>query len=165
VKRSWLFFVGFALVALICAGVLSYFADSDPDGLDSATLKGCEEVAGQLTGDCIAQQAGDHHMADSPLANYAVGGDDRFTGVAGVLGVLATTAVAGGLFWLLRRRPSGSTSPDGAAGAGGGTAGVAPEDAAAGSSAVAGGGGAPAAGNGATAAGGVGAPTGEGNRP
>jgi cobalt/nickel transport protein len=115
VKRSWLFFAGFALVALICAGVLSYFADSDPDGLDSATLKGCEEVAGQLTGDCIAQQAGDHHMADSPLANYAVGGDDRFTGVAGVLGVLATTAVAGGLFWLLRRRPRTSPPPDGTA--------------------------------------------------
>lgn len=121
-RRSWKFFAGFALVALICAGVLSYFADSAPDGLDSATRKGCEEVAGQLTGDCIAQNAGDHHMADSPLANYAVGGDNRFTGVAGVLGVLATAAIAGGLFWLLRRRPSGSAPPDGAAGTGGGTA-------------------------------------------
>jgi cobalt/nickel transport protein len=127
VKRSWLFFAGFALVALICAGVLSYFADSDPDGLDSATLKGCEEVAGQLTGDCIAQNAGDHHMADSPLADYAVGGDDRFTGVAGVLGVLATAAIAGGLFWLLRRRPSGSTPSDASAGTSGGTTGGAGE--------------------------------------
>ena len=108
-KRSWKFFAGFALVALVCAGVLSYFADSNPDGLDSATLKGCEVVetadGDKLTGDCIAQRAGDHHLADSPLADYAVGGDDRFTGVAGVLGVLATAAVAGGLFWLLRRRP------------------------------------------------------------
>jgi cobalt/nickel transport protein len=108
VKR-WRFFIGFALVALICAGVLSYFADSDPDGLDSATLKGCEveetDAAEQLTGNCIAQRAGDHHLADGPLADYAVDGDDRFTGVAGVLGVLATAVVAGGLFWLLRRRP------------------------------------------------------------
>lgn len=117
--RSWKFFAGFALVALICAGVLSYFADSDPDGLDSATLKGCEKVAGQLTGDCIAKNAGDHHLADSPLANYAVGGDNRFTGVAGVLGVLATAAVAGGLFWLLRRRSSAAPPEAGTASASG----------------------------------------------
>jgi cobalt/nickel transport protein len=111
-KRPWVFFAGFALVALIVAGVLSYFADSDPDGLDSATLKGCEVVetdrGEQLTGECIAQRAGDHHLADSPLADYAVDGDDRFTGVAGVLGVLATAVIAGGLFWLLRRRPQKS---------------------------------------------------------
>lgn len=109
------FFVGFALVALIIAGVLSYFADSDPDGLDSATLKGCEVVetaqGERLTGDCIAQNAGGHHLSDSPLADYAVGGDDRFTGVAGVLGVLATAVLAGGLFWLLRRRPQKSEKP------------------------------------------------------
>jgi cobalt/nickel transport protein len=107
-NRTWVFFAGFALVALVFAGVLSYFADSDPDGLDSATLEGCEVVetgAGEeLTGDCIARNAEDHHLADSPLADYAVGGDDRLTGVAGVLGVLATAVVAGGLFWLLRRR-------------------------------------------------------------
>jgi cobalt/nickel transport protein len=113
VKRSWLFLASFALVALVIAGALSYFADSDPDGLDSATLEGCEVVeSGQgeeLTGSCIAQNAEDHGMADSPLADYAVSGDDRFTGAAGILGVVATAAVAGGLFWLLRRR-SGTTS-------------------------------------------------------
>lgn len=107
-RRTWLFFAGFALVALVIAGALSYFADSDPDGLDSATLEGCEVVgtdAGEeLRGDCIAQNADEHELADGPLADYAVGGDDRFTGVAGVLGVLATFVVAGGLFWLLRPR-------------------------------------------------------------
>jgi cobalt/nickel transport protein len=107
--RSWQFFAGFALVALIFAGVLSYFADSNPDGLDSATLRGCEVVrtaqGDELRGDCIAQRAGEHRMSDSPLADYAVGGDRRLTGVAGVLGVLATAVVAGGLFWFLRRRP------------------------------------------------------------
>jgi cobalt/nickel transport protein len=112
-RRHWKFFAGFALVALVCAGVLSYFADSDPDGLDSATLKGCSVVqtaqGEELTGNCIAQQAGQHHMSDSPLADYAVGGDDRFTGVAGVLGVLATAVLAGGLFWLLRKRPRDRT--------------------------------------------------------
>jgi cobalt/nickel transport protein len=118
-KKSWVFFAGFAVVALVVAGVLSYFADPDPDGLDSATLQGCEVVttdAGEeLTGDCIAKDAEDHRLADGPLADYAVGGDDRFTGVAGVLGVLATFVVAGGLFWLLRRRPAGreKVAPDG----------------------------------------------------
>lgn len=108
-NRTWLFFAAFALVALVVAGVFSYFADSDPDGLDSATLKGCEVVetdAGEeLTGDCIAKNAKDHDLADGPLADYAVGGDDRFTGVAGVLGVVGTLVVAGGLFWVLRKRP------------------------------------------------------------
>jgi len=108
VKRTWLFFAGFALVALVVAGALSYFADSNPDGLDSATLEGCEVVetdqGEELTGSCIAQNAEEHGMADSPLADYAVDGDDTFTGVAGVLGVLATFVVAGGLFWLLRPR-------------------------------------------------------------
>jgi cobalt/nickel transport protein len=107
-KRLWLFFAGFAIVALVIAGALSYFADSDPDGLDTATLEGCEVVetdAGEeLRGDCIAKNAGDHDLADSPLADYAVDGDDRFTGLAGVIGVVATLAVAGGLFWLLRKR-------------------------------------------------------------
>ncbi|HEX6360740.1 PDGLE domain-containing protein [Actinophytocola sp.] len=112
-KLPWKFFAGFALVALVCAGVFSYFADSDPDGLDSATLEGCQVVNEQLTGNCIAQLAGEHHLSDSPLADYAVDGDDRFTGVAGVLGVLATAAVAGGLFWFLRKRPA-TERPDGA---------------------------------------------------
>jgi cobalt/nickel transport protein len=106
--KLWLFFAGFTLVALVIAGALSYFADSNPDGLDTATLDGCEVVetaqGEELTGTCIAQQAGDHQLADSPLADYAVGGDDRFTGVAGVLGVLATLVVSVGLFWLLRKR-------------------------------------------------------------
>jgi len=111
-NRKWLFFAGFALAALIIAGALSYFADSDPDGLDSATLTGCEVVRtpnGELKGDCIAKNAKDHHLAGGPLADYTVGGDDRLTGLAGVLGVLATAVVAGGLFWLLRRRPSKET--------------------------------------------------------
>lgn len=115
-KKTWLFFAGFALVALVFAGVFTYFADSDPDGLDSATLKGCEVVetdAGEeLTGDCIAKNAKDHDLADGPLADYSVGGDDRFTGVAGVLGVVGTLVVAGGLFWVLRKRPAKQDDQD-----------------------------------------------------
>ncbi|MEU4767111.1 PDGLE domain-containing protein [Actinosynnema sp. NPDC023794] len=87
------FFLGFAVVSLLLAGVVSYFADSNPDGLDHVT-----EQHG------IAEHAQDHPLAGWPLADYALGGDDRFTGLAGVLGVVLTLAVAGGLFWLLRKR-------------------------------------------------------------
>ncbi|HET9143909.1 PDGLE domain-containing protein [Actinophytocola sp.] len=113
-KRLALFFAGFAVVALILAGVVSYFASSDPDGLDAATLKGCEvvraETGERLDGSCIAQSAEDHRLAAGPFADYAVGGDDRFTGIAGIVGVLATLAVAYGLFGLLRRRSKAESS-------------------------------------------------------
>ena len=104
------FALGFLLVALIVAGGLSYFASPDHDGLDTVTLHGCDVIetdAGeQLDGTCIAQHAGDHALADSPLAEYALGGTDGTVGPAGVIGVLVTLAAAGGLFWLLRRRGS-----------------------------------------------------------
>ena len=109
------FLIGFLLVALVIAGGLSYVASSDPDGLDSVTLNGCtvtETAEGeQLDGTCIAQNAGDHQMAGSPLADYAVAGQDGTTGLAGILGVLVTALVVGLLFRVLRlpdgRRPVG----------------------------------------------------------
>ncbi|MCZ4077128.1 PDGLE domain-containing protein [Rhodococcus sp. H36-A4] len=102
------FYLWFALAALIVAGFVSYFASSHPDGLDSATLRGCEVVqtddgAEILTGSCIAQSETDHTMTGSPLADYTVGGRDGLTGVAGVIGVSATFALAGGAFWLIAR--------------------------------------------------------------
>ena len=102
--RATRFYLGFGVVALVIAGLVSYFADSDPDGLDSVTLHGCQEAGESLRGNCIAQQARDHGMAGSPLADYAVGGNSGLTGVAGVLGVLIVLLLAGGLFWLVRRR-------------------------------------------------------------
>ena len=98
------FFAAFGVATLLCAGLLSYFASSQPDGLDATTQRGCTvtEVNGaeQLNGECIAQNAQDHHLAQSPLADYTIDGDNRFTGLAGVLGVLAAfvalaTLVAG----------------------------------------------------------------------
>lgn len=114
-KRQLGFFVGFLLVALVLAGGISYFASSEPDGLDATTLKGCEvtEVNGveQLSGQCIAQNAREHPLAGGPLADYAVGGDAGLVGLAGVVGVIATLVVAGGLFWVIRRRSSGDPQP------------------------------------------------------
>ena len=100
------FSVGFLLVALVIAGGLSYFASSSPDGLDSVTLSGCtlSEDGEPVGGTCIAQNAGEHGLGDSPLADYAVGGAEGSVGLAGILGVVVTSAVAGGLFWMLRTR-------------------------------------------------------------
>lgn len=113
-KRSPLrFYVAFAIVALLIAGLLSYFADSAPDGLDSVTQNGCTEQAnGQLQGNCIAQHATGHHMSGSPLADYTVDGNDGLTGVAGIIGVAITLMVAGGLFWVVRRRRPSRTGGD-----------------------------------------------------
>jgi cobalt/nickel transport protein len=102
------FLVGFLLVALVVAGALSYLASPHPDGLDTVALNGCtvtETSAGeQLDGTCIAQNAGEHAAAGSPLADYSLFGGDGTVGVAGVIGVLVTLLLAGGLFRLLRRR-------------------------------------------------------------
>ena len=107
-RKLAMFFAGFAVVALVLAGIVSYFASSDPDGLDAATQSGCQvvrtETGEQLDGDCIAQHAKEHSLESGPLAGYAVGGDNRFTGLAGVIGVLATLVVAFGAFTLLRKR-------------------------------------------------------------
>lgn len=120
-KRSWGFVAVGLLVALLLAGVVSNYASSHPDGLDSSLLKGCtvdadHEITG---GSCPAQQAKDHELADSPLADYGIRGVDNgflSTGLSGVVGVLLTFAVGGGVFWLLRRRnPAGADGADGAA--------------------------------------------------
>jgi cobalt/nickel transport protein len=87
------FFIGFAVVSLLIAGVLSYFASSAPDGLDKTV---------QDTG--IAAHAQAHPLAGGTFANYAFGGDGRFTGLAGALGVVVVLALSFGLFWFLRKK-------------------------------------------------------------
>jgi cobalt/nickel transport protein len=110
-KLGWFIGAGL-LVALILAGVVSNFASGSPDGLDATTRQGCEfneddEIVG---GECLAQEAQDHELADSPFADYGIAGIDNpflSTAVAGVLGVLVTFLVGTGLFWLVRRRGAG----------------------------------------------------------
>ncbi|MYR06074.1 hypothetical protein GTV32_07025 [Gordonia sp. SID5947] len=105
------FLVTFGVVALFIAGIVSYAASSSPDGLDSATQRGCvlvENAGGeQLRGSCIAQHATDHAMASSPLADYSWFGVGRTTGVAGVIGVLVTLALASAVFWVIANRRRG----------------------------------------------------------
>ncbi|GAA1831546.1 PDGLE domain-containing protein [Pseudonocardia ailaonensis] len=105
------FLLAFLLVALVVAGGVSYLASSSPDGLDTVALHGCTENGEQLAGTCIAQNAGEHATAASPLADYALFGGQGTGGLAGIIGVLVTVVIAGGLFWTLRRRtPAGSAS-------------------------------------------------------
>jgi cobalt/nickel transport protein len=111
VKRTTWFILGGLLVALLLAGVVSNFASGSPDGLDSASTKGCTlDADGEIIGgSCMAQNAKESETSDSPLADYGVRGiDNSFlsTGLAGVTGVLLTFAIGGGIFWLVRRKPA-----------------------------------------------------------
>jgi hypothetical protein len=88
-----LLLVGF-LLALVLAGGVSYYAGSAPDGL--------AKVAADQG---IDPAAGDHALADSPVADYEVRGvdDGRLSGgLAGVLGVVVTLVVGGVLFRIVR---------------------------------------------------------------
>jgi len=90
------FLAGFLLVSLLVAGVASYYASAHPDGL--------EYVAGKVG---FIDSAEESSAAKSPLADYSTKGvdNDRVSGgIAGVAGSALVLVLAGGLFWVLRRR-------------------------------------------------------------
>jgi len=90
------FYVGGLLVSLLLAGGLSFYASSSPDGLE----KVAEEIG-------FIETAKDPATAGSALADYGVAGVENeraSVGIAGVLGVIATGAVATGLFMYLGKR-------------------------------------------------------------
>lgn len=98
--RNRTLFVVALLTALLVAGGVSYFASSNPDGLEYVA----EKVG-------FADAAEDSPTADSPLSDYQVKGvenDALSGGLAGVLGALVVLVLAGGLAWVVRRRGSGS---------------------------------------------------------
>jgi cobalt/nickel transport protein len=95
------FLVAGAVVVLLLAGFGSFYASSSPDGL--------ETVAGRHG---ISDSEKPSAATDSPLAGYRTAGveDDRLSGgLAGVAGSLVVLALAGGLFWVLRRGSGRST--------------------------------------------------------
>jgi cobalt/nickel transport protein len=92
------FLIGFLVVALLIAGVGSFYASSKPDGL---------EFVAEKTG--FLDSARDSPVAESPFADYSIKGIDDVRlggGIAGVVGSLIVLALAGGLFWAVRRRGS-----------------------------------------------------------
>ena len=94
-KRRTLVLLGL-LVAVVLTGGVSYYASSSPDGLNKVSAdKG------------FADRASEHGLADSPVADYSTPrvDDERLSGgIAGVLGVLATFALGGVVFAVVRRR-------------------------------------------------------------
>jgi cobalt/nickel transport system permease protein/cobalt/nickel transport protein len=84
------------LVALLIAGVASFYASSDPDGLTKVS-----EDKG------FASSEKEHGAAAGPFAGYETKGvdDARLSGgMAGVVGSVVVLVVAGGLVLLVRRR-------------------------------------------------------------
>ncbi len=101
-RRGLVWFVGALLVTVLIAVVGSRYASSEPDGL---------EYVAEREG--FADQAQDHTLAQTPLADYGDNlGTDRAlsTGIAGLIGVIVAIALGFGLFWLIRA--PGGGSPD-----------------------------------------------------
>ena len=95
-KNKTLIAAGFAL-SLILAGGVSFYASSNPDGLE----KVAEDIG-------FSETAKENTNADGLLADYGVKGVDNArlsTGAAGIIGVLATAGISTGLFYLVRRKP------------------------------------------------------------
>ena len=95
------FFLGALLVSLLLAGVVSFYASSNPDGLEKVA-----ETVGFI------ETAEDHAIADSPLADYGVKGVDNerlSVGISVVIGVLGTAGISVGLFYFLRKDKSKSS--------------------------------------------------------
>jgi len=90
------FLVAFALVAVVLAGGVSYFASSAPDGLDRVA---------QDHG--LARSERPHALGDGPFAGYAVKGVSSSWlsgGLAGVTGVVVVLALTSGIAFAVRRR-------------------------------------------------------------
>ena len=101
--RTKSFVVVGVLVALFLAGFVSYYASSNPDGL--------EHVAEQ-TG--VIDTAEEHAAAEGPLADYTTEGveNERLSGgLAGVIGAVVVLVLAGGLAFVVRRRGDSSEQP------------------------------------------------------
>lgn len=94
-KQKTFLISGF-IASLFLAGVVSFYASSNPDGLE----KVAEDIG-------FIETAKDHTLADGALADYGVKGIDNArlsTGAAGVIGVIATGVISTGVFMMVRRK-------------------------------------------------------------
>jgi len=94
-KGVWsVVFVGL-MISLVIAGVVSYYADPNPDGLERVA-----EDQGFI------EDAAESANAEIFASDYGIAGveDDRLSvGLAGLLGIVVMVIVGFGLFWLLGR--------------------------------------------------------------
>ena len=91
------FLISGFVTSLFLAGVVSFYASSNPDGL--------EKVAQDIG---FLDSAKEHTNADGVLADYGVKGIENeraSVGIAGVIGVIGTAVVGGLLFKFLVRKP------------------------------------------------------------
>ncbi|MCH5673924.1 energy-coupling factor ABC transporter permease [Streptomyces gilvus] len=91
------------VTSLVLAGVVSFYASSNPDGL--------EKVAHDKGLDTKTEK---HASADSPLADYGVKDVENARlsgGLAGVIGVGVTVVAGSAVFWVVRRRRTPDVSP------------------------------------------------------
>lgn len=88
--------IGGAIVAVVLAAVVSFYASSQPDGLNKVAID-----------HGIAANEQESATADSPLAGYSVSGlssERAGTAVAGIAGLAVTAAAGFGLFYMLKGR-------------------------------------------------------------
>ncbi len=92
------------LICLVLAGVVSYYASGNPDGLNRVA-----------SDNGLSKQEKESAAKDSPLAGYDSKGVDNSRlsgGLAGVAGVLVVLGAAGGLAFVVRRRADGEQTPE-----------------------------------------------------
>ncbi|HEY8341084.1 MAG TPA: PDGLE domain-containing protein [Egibacteraceae bacterium] len=88
--------LGGLLVAVVVGVVLSAFAASEPDGLESAVVKTqCAEAPDPEA--CLEEAAGEPVYTGAPLPDYEI------TWLSGLLGVIVSFVLGAGLVALLRR--------------------------------------------------------------
>ena len=95
VSTTWVV-LGIAAVALVLAGIVSFYASSSPDGLTKVS-----EDKG------FASTQKTHGTEDGPFAGYSakdVDNERLAGGLAGVVGVLVVAALGTGLIYVVRRR-------------------------------------------------------------
>ena len=103
-KSVWLIIGAGLVLSLIVAGFVSFYASSEPDGLERVA-----ENEGFL------ETATDPVNASLPTADYGIAGveSERLSvGLAGVLGVVVMAVLGFGLFWLLARGKKPAEAPD-----------------------------------------------------
>jgi hypothetical protein len=93
------FLLGGLVVALLLAGIVSFYASGSPDGLNRVAID-----------ESFSHREESSAAADSPLADYSTKNVDNERlsgGLAGVVGVVTVLLVMGGVAYAVRRRGSG----------------------------------------------------------